>query len=290
MDLHLRNSEPDSQRYDFERKLLQLFQRLPGLIINSFGVQNMGSFVAKPEFIDKFINLNELKLNCNHISDLRAIDFARLANLTSLRLENNPLIGHFLNSESTAGLSNLVNLNLESCALIEIESGSFTEMKNLQILSLSRNLIVKLTQGIFDGLESLLDLKLDGNEIESIEPKTFASLNKLKYLDLTDNKFELLSSEIVHGLSKLERVELNLNRWLESSSARRFKNRRFKLEANTFSGFDKNLKFISLYRLEFLNKEILNGLKRVEGLVLSVYSGTIFENEPVLRVLVNLKI
>ncbi len=114
-------------------------------------------------------------------------------------------------------------------------------------------------------------------------------MNRLRCLDLTENKFEYLNEEIVNGLLDLEHIELNSHPWMETSSARRFKTPSFQLEPKTFSGLSRTVKFISLCRLGFLNRQVFEGLENVESLVSSVYSGTIFEQDPPLVDLVKLQ-
>ena len=111
------------------------------------------------------------------------------------------------------GLSQLVELYLSSCSIIEINVGTFKGLSNLRKIDLSKNNISRMNLGIFKGLNRIVFLNLSLNGITFVKGHTFESLNILKNLDLSRNKLKVLSVSDIDRISALKYLRLSNNPW-----------------------------------------------------------------------------
>ena len=119
----------------------------------------------------------------------------------------------YVTSEYFNNLSDIWQLDLQSCKIREIESGSFNLLSKLLNLDLSYNLLQSLNGRMFEGLESLGRLSVSFNQIHTIEYGTFKPLKKLIMLDLTSNQLKRLSVYDFEKLSTLISLKLSENPW-----------------------------------------------------------------------------
>ena len=138
----------------------------------------------------------------------------------------------FLNDESIsalkagdfAGLTALQLLDLGSNSIGSLPADLFSELGSLIALDLSENSFTTLPANSFSGLSALEDLYLDGNEdLASLDASAFSGLTALVALDLSDNSLTTLPANLFSALSAMEDLYLSDNE-LED------------LGANSFSG------------------------------------------------------
>ena len=111
------------------------------------------------------------------------------------------------------GLSQLVELYLSSCSIIEINEGTFKGLSNLRKIDLSKNNISRMNLGILKGLNMIVFLNLSLNGITFVKGHTFESLSNLKNLDLSRNKLKVLSVSDIDRISALKYLRLSNNPW-----------------------------------------------------------------------------
>ncbi len=183
-----------------------------------------------PDYIEKFINLEELYLNGNNI--IRIPEFvSQLPMLRKLHLHNNELnaiaesIGQlsalqelYLHNnnlktvpKSIGKLSRLTNLHLYGNEL-ETLPESIGQLSNLEELNLWQNEFVELPDAIGQ-LFKLEKLHLGKNKLERL-PETIGQLANLEVLNLSYNQLKTLP-ESIGQLSRLELLSC-FNNQLES--------------------------------------------------------------------------
>ena len=131
--------------------------------------------------LERFVNLENIVANHNHIQDLRPL--ARLTNLEDLHLNHNTIS----DISPLAGLVNLTVLGLSHNTILDISP--LAGLVNLTVLGLSHNTILDISP--LAGLVNLKSLWLWSNQIKDISP--LASLVKLETLMLVNNQIEDIS-------------------------------------------------------------------------------------------------
>ncbi|XP_006638047.2 transforming growth factor beta activator LRRC33 [Lepisosteus oculatus] len=190
------------------------------------GCQSSGVPLDLPE------NIEELRLNDNHISVLRnntltpythlkilscarssleAVEpgvFTSASRIENLNFAKNNLRSGFQQTgQALRLLSGLRILDLTQNGLTEdMASFLLQNLTSLEYLSLSRNLLLRLDQSIFSSLHQLRELNLERNMLFEIEDGAFHSLQKLQRLNMA---FNLLPCIANFGLTQL--VVLNLS-------------------------------------------------------------------------------
>ncbi len=150
-----------------------------------------------------------LELSDKGISGLQSGDFAGLANMHHLYLDNNQLSS--LPQDIFNGLVNLEVLQLEDNRLQTLPEDTFAGLTNLQKLRLFNNQLSSLPQDIFNGLANLSFLSLNGNQLSSLPQDIFTGLTNLKNLKLNGNQLASLPEDIFTGLTNLKNLKLNGN-------------------------------------------------------------------------------
>ena len=149
--------------------------------------------------LERFVNLENIVANHNHIQDLRPL--ARLTKLGDLHLSHNNIEDLL----PLAELTNLAALTLNHNNISDISP--LAELINLIELSLTHNTISDVSP--LAGLVNLKSLWLWSNQIKDISP--LASLVKLETLLLVDNQIEDISPLV--ALTSLRELNVSKN-WI----------------------------------------------------------------------------
>ena len=150
-----------------------------------------------------------LSLTEKGIIVLNSGDFANLANLTGLFLQNNDL--QTLPDGIFDGLANLLNLNLQDNDLRTLPDDIFEGLVKLRNLNLYENDLQALPGGIFEGLASLRALNLYENDLQTLPVGIFEGLASLQFLYLYENDLQTLPDGIFEGLAILRTLSLVRN-------------------------------------------------------------------------------
>ncbi|KPM04120.1 chaoptin-like protein 2 [Sarcoptes scabiei] len=150
-------------------------------------------------------NLKNLDLQMNRIESIES--FESLANIQNINLQGNRL-RTFNGNVLSSFHSSLSYLNLANNQLISIENDTFRNRNKLEIIWLNHNQIKQISANAFDGLSGAEKLYLDHNKINFIEEKAFFSMKSLTYLNLEYNQLAHLTRNMFEGLESL--IELRL--------------------------------------------------------------------------------
>lgn len=137
--------------------------------------------ISGADFYD-LVNLIHLDLNSNQIKTIGPDVFSRNPDLKSLHLSGNSLDEHNL----SLGYLTLHNLDMAKCQLTKIPGDL---PGTLHVLNLSYNNITKISATDFENCsKSLRDISLAHNDIEDIPRGTFDTLKSLERLYLFGNR------------------------------------------------------------------------------------------------------
>ena len=141
--------------------------------------------------------LRELQLANNSLSSLPSSLLAHHTDLELLDLSGNILTASGLPANLTAGLHNLLELDLCSNQLTELSSELTAPLQNLQVLKLCSNQLTNLN--LSPAMGNLLDLDLSSNLLSSLAPASLAPFSQLAYLSLARNSLaQLPPSTFLH--------------------------------------------------------------------------------------------
>ncbi len=145
-----------------------------------------------------FNNLEELKLSCNVIEDIKDGAFSDNKNLKKLELQSNLL--RKITAKTFTGLDKLDSeLKLSDNRLADIEAGSFDMMQGVKTFDLSGNIFESFdAEKVFSKNPSRIDqLYLSGNKLSSL-PSNLNKLTNLRILSLSNNQITSLGEEITN--------------------------------------------------------------------------------------------
>ena len=133
----------------------------------------------------------------------------QLAAIKTLRI-NDKAISALLPADF-AGLSGLLQLDLDGNDLTTLPAGIFAGLSNLEGLSLSYNPLSSLREDVFAGLSRLEHLTFHHHSLTTLPPEVFAGLSSLEGLIVTDGRLTALPEDIFAGLSSLKELWLSGN-------------------------------------------------------------------------------
>ncbi|XP_071823196.1 uncharacterized protein [Apostichopus japonicus] len=168
------------------------------------------SKIYKADFVDSgYEGLLVLMIQNSKLRDIENGSFAGLTSLIELNLDGNELTS--LDATKFHNLFNLKLLSLTANAVEIIENGTFENLTKLVSLDLSRNKISTLYTGIFSGLDNLIFLSLKENEIDFIDRETFQVVQNLRKLNLSFNRIRELDNFTFVGLDNLRYLSISDN-------------------------------------------------------------------------------
>ncbi|XP_069369201.1 toll-like receptor 22 isoform X1 [Paralichthys olivaceus] len=217
---------------------------------------------------DDFANqtkLRRLRLYHNSITSLAECVFKDLVQLQVLKLQNNHLSN--LNGAFRDCLPNLRQLLLNGNQLTALKHGEFRGLQSLQNLSLHENKIFNLDKGCFVGLTNLTDILLQNNQIRETEISkgVFNDLINLRRLELRDNHIKYVNNSSLPSapfsrLSRLETLAIPSQHGKGKSQ----------LPRNLLEGLTNLLVFnIRNIQLASLHKDMFNGTPQLTTLDIS---------------------
>jgi len=153
--------------------------------------------------------------------------------------------------------TSLVDLNLSSISISELDESYFINLRQLRHLILRQNKLEKISSKAFKGLESLETLDLEYNEIREIDENAFSDLVRLKQLKLKSNYLVRIKSHSFSGLQNLGQLSLEIN-VIEL------------IDSNAFKELSR-LKFLSVQsnNLTMITADMFEGLTNLKELNLS---------------------
>ncbi|XP_072180194.1 uncharacterized protein [Diadema setosum] len=161
-----------------------------------------------------------LDLSYNRINRIESDSFAGLGNLLRLALSYNDI--YTLPEKVFLHLTSLQNLDLSNNHLTAVQAHVYTALPRLQILTLKRNYIAAIEPGALNGLHELAELYLDFNIIEDVNRPMFSDLPNLVWLGLDSNNIEILRNGTFQDLISLTDLILRRNRisYIEAGAMR----------------------------------------------------------------------
>ena len=160
--------------------------------------------------------LKKLDISNNRFRSFKSTDFTLLANLTHLKLSNNP---HDFPNVIPGHLKSLVNLrsiNIANLSINSIDSNFFKANTKLRCIFLSKNKISSLDNRSLIGLNDLVTVSLDYNKLTKIVSGTFQIINNpnLSCVDLSNNLVSQIGDSSFYGNAKMS-VNLSNNKLRE---------------------------------------------------------------------------
>ncbi|CAH1261188.1 unnamed protein product [Diabrotica balteata] len=166
-------------------------------------------------FRDLF-NLQVLNISNSALNTIENNAFAGLSQLQKLHLKGNKLTVVNLTA-ITNGLPNLIELNLISSSIKNVQTSKLGNPNKVKYLDLSNNFIESLDLETFRLFVNLVELLLHNNELSTIEYQTFYYLKNLKTLRLDNNRIYTLKVGVFAGLENLSFLNISDNARLFSS-------------------------------------------------------------------------
>uniref|UniRef100_A0A6D2VX27 Toll-like receptor 21 n=1 Tax=Takifugu rubripes TaxID=31033 RepID=A0A6D2VX27_TAKRU len=153
----------------------------------------------------------DLTIAVNPVSHIPDRSFIHLRNLQQLRLDHNHL--GVIDQFAFQGLHQLKSLNLSFNYIPELSTSVFDDLHNLTFLSLTNNSLKRLPHGIFSHLFNLNTLIIKQNYLTNFSEIAMAvsSLKNLTLLDLCFNRLTSLSHSNVSLPESLNRLYLCRN-------------------------------------------------------------------------------
>ena len=158
---------------------------------------------------DHLAAIEEIFLNDESISALKAGDFAGLTALQLLDLGSNS-IGS-LPANAFSELGSLIALDLADNSITALQTNAFSGLSALQDLYLDGNSLASLHANAFSGLTALVALDLSDNALATLPANGFSALTALEDLYLSDNELENLGANAFSGLTALTDLQLDGN-------------------------------------------------------------------------------
>uniref|UniRef100_A0A914V3V7 Uncharacterized protein n=1 Tax=Plectus sambesii TaxID=2011161 RepID=A0A914V3V7_9BILA len=203
--------------------------------------------------------LQMLNIGGNFLVDVEPGTLSQFKKLDTLILgEHNYMNESFFKEVSQMPALEILDLS-KADGLNEIPTGTLSNLTNLKQLLVSGCSLVNLTSSMFAGLDNLEYLDLRVNLIERIEPKSFSPLKKVKRLSLAGNYLTSISADDFTGLDSLEELDIG---WNELKS----------VPTGAFQPVSKTLTILDLRHNTGLNDfqpGALAGLEKVKALNLS---------------------
>lgn len=136
--------------------------------------------------LNNLVNLKDINLNGNQITELTGREFSGLTRLTTINLADNR-ISLIHPSTFQNSLPNLAYIDLKNNQISEIFDGTFASIKNIYYVG------------------------LDGNNLRRLKWNLFQNSNKVRILVLNDNQIEVIDEGFFYGLTALESILLANN-------------------------------------------------------------------------------
>lgn len=156
----------------------------------------------------KGLNLKQLYLNDNQLSQVGRSDFKELDSLEKLDLSLNKITT--IDAKAFEKLSHLVELNLAFNSLKKVPT-AVNSLVSLKVLRLDNNQIATVSAGDFVRLSNLEQLLLNDNKISRIESGGFEGLTSLKQIDLRSNYLTELNVQELKTVRSLKSINLGIN-------------------------------------------------------------------------------
>ena len=132
------------------------------------------------------MNLKWLDIGSLGITSIPQYMFTQLGNLTFLNLSGNP--GIQLNTPSLfSSLQQLDTLSLEGCEVRHVDPGVFGGLTNVVDLQLNSNAFAELPLDLFRNMVHLRRLQLNNNNLIHLPEKMFDSNDNLEYVQVSNN-------------------------------------------------------------------------------------------------------
>ncbi|XP_015179489.1 PREDICTED: toll-like receptor 13 [Polistes dominula] len=192
-------------------------------------------------------NINGLFLNDNKFNNF----MKNYENLRILSIRNCSDVLYYI---KYLNKGKLVDLDISSNRLNDIQINFFRDAKYLKRLSLDRNSLSSLS--FLTHLVSLTNLSIAYNKLINIKSDFFVNLKNLQTLNLRGNRIENIDKDAFLNLRMLEKLDLAENNlstlpvtWMNTLTGLRYLN----LKSNSFSSIDST----SIYAYSNLNQLFL---------------------------------
>ena len=147
---------------------------------------------------DDLATIRFLDLSGKNISQLKNVDFARMANLVELDLSDNRLA--VLSPGVFSNLPNLSRLRLDENRIQRIEPGTFSDLPSLRKLGLGGNRLFRLPIVSFMEMPRLVELDVRDNPLVSIAPGLFRTLPNLRVLGVNEKLLRKVHGRVLRSL------------------------------------------------------------------------------------------
>lgn len=171
--------------------------------VESFIVESSDLKMIESDNFKNAINLNEIKIRFNGLTELRSFLFRFAPKISSVDFSHG--------------------------TIARIDPFAFYNATQLSYLDLSHNKIDVLDKRIFTELPEIRTILLNNNIIQVIEPALFTSLKNLKKLHLNVNSIDEFDCQILSSLSNLTELDLSSDRLESFDTSCRSDGKMFKL-------------------------------------------------------------
>lgn len=162
-----------------------------------------------PQQFRNFSIIKIFDLSNNNLTSLSKTDLEKFVNVEQLRLDGNSITN--IEKGTFSSLTRLQMLNISTNKLESIEDGVFCNLTSLTTLILNNNYISNLSLDVFHNVPKLQNLGLSLNRIYSFSSCSLM-LPSLRYLNLDNNSLATFPSHIFNCTPHLQTLRLNLNR------------------------------------------------------------------------------
>jgi len=196
----------------------------------------------------KGLNLKQLYLNDNQLSQVGRSDFKELDSLEKLDLSLNKITT--IDAKAFEKLSHLVELNLAFNSLKKVPT-AVNSLVSLKVLRLDNNQIATVSAGDFARLSHLEQLLLNDNKISRIESGGFEGLTSLKQIDLRSNYLTELNVQELKTVRSLKSINLGINNF-KCTTLQTLVDEFKRSNIEVVKGFSRNQNYVNGIRCQVL--------------------------------------
>ncbi|CAH0603337.1 unnamed protein product [Chrysodeixis includens] len=204
---------------DFSKNKLKSIS--PNIVSRALDVETLNissnNLIELPATLNMLSKLKVLDASFNHIKRFDGNSINSINTLTDFKMPNNKLME--LQTGSFKELKDLATIDLDNNNIEVIHPKAITNLPNLVSIYLSRNHIIDLPDRVFANLPKLRIIELQGNRLQYISLRAFENMPLVQYLNLSNNQITSIDNSGLKQLSSLEVLDLSFNKLMRLTRA-----------------------------------------------------------------------
>ncbi len=157
--------------------------------------------------LDHLINVKDLHLNDNLISNINVVDWSLFDHIDDLRLDGNQISD--VSNLNLSGLPSLKFLYLNNNLISDVSVLNLSSLNTLKALYLDNNLISDVGGLDLSDLNTLQTLTLNNNQISDVSDLDLSEADNLRYLYLSHNHISDIGVLDLSNINGLRDISLN---------------------------------------------------------------------------------